>query len=214
MKLVLGWIKTHFVTSIAIGTIVVGGAVATSIILLNSNDNLDSQGIQETDQDKQDIIDNEPVLNEDGCPVGEFLNYYGICQDEHLYDPQECPAGQEWLPNLYVNKDNGDGTASVDYEATYGIDGLPKGGCANTYETMCEIYANTPGAAPCSTTKYGLEEKQSYENRTKCGRGELFLDGVCTDNSAFHRRTYEERVLGWPEEESADYASKKAQEVN
>lgn len=200
-KIILGWIQQHVAATIIISVVVIGSAVTTSVILLNGKD--ESKFIVETkEDDKQDQEQEpeelqEPKLNEDGCPVGFFLNYYGICQNEHLYEPQECPDGYEWLPNAYVNKDNGDGTVSPDYEATYGIDGLPKGDCGMTYETYCASLANNPNAVPCSTTKYGLEEKESFEHRGICGRGWFWNSetNTCLDNTAWERSVYEERVL-------------------
>lgn len=201
MKFILGWIKTHLVASITISTIVVGTAVATPIVLMNSEPSESSNEVTESI-----VEDKEPELNEDGCPVGQFKNYYGICQDEHAYDPQECPDGYIWGPQATPEDafvDVGNNEFRVDYSKVYGIDGLVKGSCVPTYETMCKHYAETPGAAPCSTTKYGLEEKHRYEVRDigykKCGRGFSYNDeyDVCVDMSAYHRNQYERLVLGW-----------------
>ena len=95
-KIIFSWIQQHVVTTIIVSVMVIGGVIATPVILLNVKDepkpNKDIK--EEVKQDEQEAeVEQEPELNEDGCPVGFFLNYYGICQDEHLYEPQECPKG-------------------------------------------------------------------------------------------------------------------------
>lgn len=194
-------IKTHLV-AIILTAVTVGGLITVPIVL-GSDDVIDPQVDQEIQEEQ---------VNEDGCPVGEFLNYYGVCQDEHAYEPQECPEGERWGYGDVI-KDNGDGTASVDYEATYGIDGLPVGRCIHvqSYEEYCEMYANKPGAAPCSTTKYGLEEKEiieyNYSNTAVCERGFYWSKelNACYDMRAWHRYVYEKHVLGWDVKEPTSY---------
>lgn len=150
---------------------------------------------QEIEQvEKEEVVEvveeQEPELNEDGCPVGSFLNYYGICQDEHLYEPQECPEGQIWFPHLHINKDNGDGTLSVDYEATFGIDGLPKGGC-DDYDTLNQKLLAKGGNG------LGPEYKEGYDHVSSCPRGSIWISesNSCLDISDRYRSDYEKYVL-------------------
>lgn len=195
LAIIGGWIKTHVITTIIIGVVVVGGAVATSVILLNdkdvSNQNVETKEDNKQVQDQELEESQEPELNEDGCPVGMFLNYYGICQDEHLYEPQECPDGYIWNPNMDITKDNGDGTASVDYEATYGIDGLPKGACSMNFDTMNAWYK--------SQGLPGLDSKDRdiYDHLNDCGRGGVWNSETktCIDRIAQERARYEKYVL-------------------
>lgn len=204
-KVILSWVQQHIVVTIVIGVVVVGGVVATPVILLNVKDeskpNVETKVDDKQNQEQEPEESQEPELNEDGCPVGSFLNYYGICQDERLYEPQECQEGYEWVPDAHPADayiENSDGTISPDYNKIYGIDGLPVGACRETYETYCASLAQTPGAAPCSTTKYGLEEKESFENRTKCERGFTYDSetDTCVDRRYYHRAVYEYKVLG------------------
>lgn len=195
MKFILiigNWVKSHIVASI-IGIVVIGGTIFTPIILLNSNEeSKPKENIEEeVNQDDQEDQEQEPELNEDGCPVGSFKNYYGICQDEHLYEPQECPEGQIWFKHLYINKDNGDGTLSVDYEATFGIDGLPKGGCSDNYDTLNQKLTANGGNG------LGLEYKERYDHLSSCPRGFIWISesNSCLDISDRYRSEYEEYVL-------------------
>lgn len=195
MKFILiigNWVKSHIVASI-IGIVVIGGTIFTPIILLNSNEeSKPKENIEEeVNQDDQEDQEQEPELNEDGCPVGSFKNYYGICQDEHLYEPQECPEGQIWFPNLYVNIDNGDGTADVDYEATFGIDGLPKGGCDDDYDTINQKLA------AMGQNILSPDYKESYDHMSLCGRGFAWSTETktCLDFTASYRSEYEKHVL-------------------
>lgn len=151
---------------------------------------------QEIEQvEKEEVVEvveeQEPELNEDGCPVGSFKNYYGICQDEHLYEPQECPEGQIWFPSLNVVIDNGDGTADVDYEATFGIDGLPKGGCDDDYDTINQKLA------AMGQNILSPDYKESYDHMSLCERGFAWSTETktCLDFTASYRSEYEKHVL-------------------
>ncbi len=193
-KIIFSWIQQHVVTTIIVSVVVISGAVATPVILLNVKDepkpNKDIK--EEVKQDEQEAeVEQEPELNEDGCPVGFFLNYYGICQDEHLYEPQECPDGYIWFPDKDVSKDNGDGTVSTDYEATYGIDGLPKGACGMDFDTQDEWYLSHgyPGMNP--------KDIEFYNHLNDCGRGSFYNSETktCVDMTAWERAIYEREVL-------------------
>lgn len=149
------------------------------------------QEVEPVEKEEVLEVEQEPELNEDGCPVGSFLNYYGICQDEHLYEPQECPEGQIWFKHLYINKDNGDGTLSVDYEATFGIDGLPKGGCSDNYDTLNKKLTANGGNG------LGPDYKERYDHMSSCPRGSIWISesNSCLDISDRYRSEYEEHVL-------------------
>lgn len=146
-----------------------------------------------TNKEEVTEVEQEPELNEDGCPVGFFLNYYGVCQDEHLYEPQECPDGYIWNPNNMAEytKDNGDGTVSPDYEAAFGIDGLPKGACQMDFDTQNEWYRSHgyPGMNP--------KDRELYDHLDDCERGFSYdLDTkTCVDKTAWYRMRYENNVL-------------------
>lgn len=197
LKAIIVWIKAHVITTTIISVVVVG-AVLTPIILFNTSNKSESTMEENNNAKEPDSILEEEKLNADGCKQGYFLNYYGICQDEDAYKPQECPQGQEWLPNLAVTKENADGTVTEDYEATYGIDGLPKGGCADTYETYCKKLAENPNAVPCGNSKYDKEEQESFSKRGLCERGFFWNSEIngCYDMRDWHRSIYEKRVLG------------------
>ena len=183
-KIILGWVQQHVVAAIVV---VVVGAVATPVILLNVKDELKpnkdiKEEVKQDDQEAE-VIEQEPELNEDGCPIGFFLNYYGICQDEHLYEPQECPDGYIW---------NSDNVASYENsEDAYGIDGLPKGACQMDFDTQNEWYLSHgyPGMNP--------KDIEFYNHINDCGRGSFYSSETktCVDMTAWERSIYEKEVL-------------------
>ena len=184
-KIILGLVQQHIAATIIVSVVVVVGAVATPVILLNVKDESkpNKEIKEEVKQDEQEaeVIEQEPELNEDGCPVGFFLNYYGICQDEHLYEPQECPDGYIW---------NSDNVASYEnYEDAYGIDGLPKGACQMDFDTQNEWYLSHgyPGMNP--------KDIEFYNHINDCGRGSFYDSETCVDMTAWNRSIYEKEVL-------------------
>lgn len=194
-KIILGWVQQHIAATIIVSVVVISGAVATPVILLNVKDepkpNKDIKEEVKQDEQEAEVIEQEPELNEDGCPVGFFLNYYGICQDEHLYEPQECPDGYIWFTDKDVSKDNGDGTVSTDYDAAFGIDGLPKGACGMDFDTQNEWYLSHgyPGMNP--------KDIEFYNHINDCGRGSFYNSETktCVDMTAWERSIYEKEVL-------------------
>ena len=196
-KIILGLVQQHIAATIIVSVVVVVGAVATPVILLNVKDepkpNKDIKEEVKQDEQEVEVIEQEPELNEDGCPVGFFLNYYGICQDEHLYEPQECPDGYIWNSDNVAayTIDNGDGTASVDYKAAYGIDGLPKGACQMDFDTQNEWYLSHgyPGMNP--------KDRELYNHINDCERGSFYSSETktCVDMTASDRSWYEKQVL-------------------
>lgn len=198
-KIILGWAQQHIAATIIVSIVVISGAVATPVILLNVKDepkpnkDIKEEEVKPDDQEAE-VIEQEPELNEDGCPVGFFLNYYGICQDEHLYEPQECPEGEMWWPNNlaeYATIDNGDGTVSTDWEAAFGIDGLPAGACTRTYEAQDAWYKSHgyPGMNP--------KDRELYNHINDCERGFSYDSDTktCVDETAMYRSIYEKQVL-------------------
>lgn len=196
-KIILGLVQQHIAATIIVSVVVVVGAVATPVILLNVKDESkpNKEIKEEVKQDDQEaeVIEQEPELNEDGCPIGFFLNYYGICQDEHLYEPQECPEGYIWNSDNVAayTIDNGDGTASVDYKAAYGIDGLPKGACQMDFDTQDAWYRSHgyPGMNP--------KDRELYNHLNDCERGSFYSSETktCVDMTASDRSWYEKEVL-------------------
>ncbi len=196
-KIILGWVQQHIAAAIVVSVVVISGAVATPVILLNVKDepkpNKDIKEEVKQDDQEAEAIEQEPELNEDGCPVGFFLNYYGICQDEHLYEPQECPDGYIWNSDNVAayTIDNGDGTASVDYKAAYGIDGLPKGTCQMDFDTQDAWYRSHgyPGMNP--------KDRELYNHINDCERGSFYSSETktCVDMTASDRSWYEKQVL-------------------
>ena len=197
-KIILGWVQQHIAATIIVSVVVISGAVATPVILLNVKDepkpNKDIKEEVKQDEQEAEVIEQEPGLNEDGCPVGFFLNYYGICQDEHLYEPQECPDGYIWNPNNmaeYATIDNGDGTVSTDWEAAFGIDGLPAGACQMDFDTQDAWYRSHgyPGMNP--------KDRELYNHLDDCERGFSYDSDTktCVDNTAWERTRYKREVL-------------------
>jgi len=196
-KIILGLVQQHIAATIIVSVVVVVGAVATPVILLNVKDepkpNKDIKEEVKQDDQEAEVIEQEPELNEDGCPVGFFLNYYGICQDEHLYEPQECQEGEMWWPNNLAayTIDNGDGSVRQDYEAALGIDGLPKGACDRTYESQDAWYRSHgyPGMNP--------DDKEFYDHIGFCERGFRWDSDTdtCVDETTMYHEIYERRVL-------------------
>lgn len=196
-KIIFSWIQQHVVTTIIVSVMVIGGVIATPVILLNVKDepkpNKDIKEEVKQDEQEAEVIEQEPELNEDGCPVGFFLNYYGICQDEHLYEPQECPDGYIWSSNNMseYDKDNGDGTVSSDYEAAYGIDGLPKGACQMDFDTQNEWYRSH------GYPTYSENQREDFAHIGECERGSFYSSETktCVDMTAWYRSIYEKEVL-------------------
>lgn len=196
-KIIFSWIQQHVVTTIIVSVMVIGGVIATPVILLNVKDepkpNKDIKEEVKQDEQEAEVIEQEPELNEDWCPVGFFLNYYGICQDEHLYEPQECQEGYIWWPNNMAeySKDNSDGTVSTDYEAAFGIDGLPKGICVRDYEAQDAWYKSHgyPGMNP--------KDRELYNHINDCERGFSYDSDTktCVDMTAMYHSIYEDEVL-------------------
>ncbi len=184
-KIIFSWIQQHVVTTIIVSVVVISGAVATPVILLNVKDepkpNKDIKEEVKQDDQEAEVIEQEPELNEDGCPVGFFLNYYGICQDEHLYEPQECPDGYIWYPNNMASYENS--------EDAYGIDGLPKGACGMDFDTQNEWYRSH------GYPTYSENQREEFEHIGECGRGSFYDSETCVDMTAWNRSIYEKEVL-------------------
>ena len=186
-KIILGWVQQHIAATIIVSVVVISGAVATPVILLNVKDepkpNKDIKEEVKQDEQEAEVIEQEPELNEDGCPVGFFLNYYGICQDEHLYEPQECPDGYIWNSDNIAYYENS--------EDAYGIDGLPKGACQMDFDTQDAWYRSHgyPGMNP--------KDIEFYNHINDCGRGSFYNSETktCVDMTAWYRSIYEKEVL-------------------